>query len=160
MSDAVRKVEQLNKGKIEPGDSFVLNAPFNGGTHLPDVTVITPVFSMDSNEILFFVGSRGHHADIGGRTPGSAPPDSKTINEEGVVIDNFKIVSKGNFRLQETRDLLSSGKFPCRNIDQNIKDLEAQIAANETCNREVSKIIQNFGTDTLHAYMAHVQDNA
>ena len=160
MSDAVRKVEQLNKGKIEPGDSFVLNAPFNGGTHLPDVTVITPVFSMDSNEILFFVGSRGHHADIGGRTPGSAPPDSKTIDEEGVVIDNFKIVSKGNFRLQETRDLLASGKFPCRNIDQNIKDLEAQIAANETGIREVRRMIQNFGTDTVHAYMAHVQDNA
>ena len=160
MSDAVRKIAELNNGKIEPGDSFVLNAPFNGGTHLPDVTVITPVFDEDRCSILFFVGSRGHHADIGGRTPGSAPPDSKTIEEEGVVIDNFKVVSRGNFKMQETRDLLASGEFPCRNIDQNIKDLEAQIAANETGIREVKRMIENFSLSTVNAYMMHVQNNA
>ena len=145
MSDAVRKVAELNYGKIKPGDSFVLNAPFNGGTHLPDVTVITPVFNERVDKILFFVGSRGHHADIGGRTPGSAPPDSKSIEEEGVVIDNFKIVDQGNFRVEETRELLRSGLYPCRNIDQNIKDLEAQLAANETGIREVTQMIKNFG---------------
>jgi len=160
MSDAVRKVAELNYGKIKPGDSFVLNAPFNGGTHLPDVTVITPVFNEQVDQILFFVGSRGHHADIGGRTPGSAPPDSKSIEEEGVVIDNFKIVDQGKFRVEETRELLSSGLYPCRNIDQNIKDLEAQLAANETGIREVSQMIKNFGIKTVQAYMKHVQDNA
>ena len=160
MSDAVRKVAELNYGKIKPGDSFVLNAPFNGGTHLPDVTVITPVFNEQVDQILFFVGSRGHHADIGGRTPGSAPPDSKSIEEEGVVIDNFKIVDQGNFRAEETRELLRSGLYPCRNIDQNIKDLEAQLAANETGIREVTQMIKNFGIKTVQAYMKHVQDNA
>ena len=160
MSDAVRKVAELNYGKIKPGDSFVLNAPFNGGTHLPDVTVITPVFNEQVDKILFFVGSRGHHADIGGRTPGSAPPDSKSIEEEGVVIDNFKIVDQGNFRAEETRELLRSGLYPCRNIDQNIKDLEAQLAANETGIREVTQMIKNFGIKTVQAYMNHVQDNA
>ena len=160
MSDAVRQVAKLNMGNINPGDSFVLNAPFNGGTHLPDVTVITPVFDLEREEILFFVGSRGHHADIGGRTPGSTPPDSTTIEEEGVVIDNFKVVEGGKFLIKEMRDLLSSGEYPCRNIDQNIKDLEAQIAANETGIREVRRMIENFGIETVQAYMMHVQANA
>jgi len=138
----------------------MLNAPFNGGTHLPDVTVITPVFGGDGKTILFFVGSRGHHADIGGRTPGSAPPDSTHIEEEGVVIDNFCIVEKGVFREAETRAVLASGKYPCRNVDQNIADLEAQIAANGTGVREVHKMIETFGLDVVQAYMGHVQDNA
>src|SRR6056297_2533994 len=160
MSDAVRTVARLNAGHIAPGDAFMLNAPFNGGTHLPDVTVITPVFDRLGDRILFWVGSRGHHADIGGRTPGSAPPDSTRIQEEGVVIDNFKLVAGGTLRARETRDLLASGPYPCRNIDQNMADLEAQVAANETGIREVRNMVDSFGLDTVLAYMRHVQDNA
>jgi 5-oxoprolinase (ATP-hydrolysing) len=160
MSDAVRTVARLNAGQIAPGDAFMLNAPFNGGTHLPDVTVITPVFADGGEEILFWVGARGHHADIGGKTPGSGPPDSTHIDEEGVVIDNFRLVAQGHFRADETRALLSSGPYPCRNIDQNMADLEAQVAANETGIREVRAMIANFGLDTVLAYMRHVQDNA
>ncbi|MCU4652225.1 hydantoinase B/oxoprolinase family protein [Roseibacterium sp. SDUM158016] len=160
MSDAVRTVARLNAGRIEPGDAFMLNAPFNGGTHLPDVTVIAPVFDDAGQHILFWVGSRGHHADIGGRTPGSAPPDSTHIDEEGVLIDNFRIVERGTFRAAETRALLTSGRYPCRNPDQNMADLEAQIAANATGIREVRAMIGNFGLETVLAYMRHVQDNA
>jgi 5-oxoprolinase (ATP-hydrolysing) len=160
MSDAVRTVARLNAGDIAPGDAFMLNAPFNGGTHLPDVTVITPVFGEDGDGILFWVGSRGHHADIGGKTPGSGPPDSTHIEEEGVLIDNFRLVERGTFRAEDTRALLASGPYPCRNVDQNMADLEAQIAANETGIREVRAMIANFGLDTVLAYMRHVQDNA
>jgi 5-oxoprolinase (ATP-hydrolysing) len=160
MSDAVRTIARLNAGDIAPGDAFMLNAPFNGGTHLPDVTVITPVFDVDGSDILFWVGSRGHHADIGGKTPGSGPPDSTHIDEEGVLIDNFRLVERGRFRAEETRALLTSGPWPCRNPDQNMADLEAQIAANETGIREVRQMIANFGLDTVMAYMRHVQDNA
>jgi 5-oxoprolinase (ATP-hydrolysing) len=160
MSDAVRTVARLNAGDIAPGDAFMLNAPFNGGTHLPDVTVITPVFGEDGDGILFWVGSRGHHADIGGKTPGSGPPDSTHIEEEGVLIDNFRLVRRGTFLAEDTRALLASGPWPCRNVDQNMADLEAQIAANETGIREVRAMIANFGLDTVLAYMRHVQDNA
>jgi len=160
MSDAVRTVARLNAGAIAPGDAFMLNAPFNGGTHLPDVTVITPVFDKAGQRILFWVGSRGHHADIGGRTPGSAPPDSTRIEEEGVVIDNFRLMEGGTLRAEQTRALLASGPYPCRNIDQNMADLEAQVAANETGIREVQKMVESFGLDTVLAYMRHVQDNA
>ena len=116
MSEAIRTVIKLNKDNISAGDVFVLNAPFNGGTHLPDVTVITPVFDKEAKKIIFFVASRGHHADIGGTTPGSGPPDSKHIDEEGVLIDNFKLFEKGVFRETEIRKILSSGKYPCRNV--------------------------------------------
>jgi len=160
MSDAVRTVARLNAGQIAPGDAFMLNAPFNGGTHLPDVTVITPVFDTAGDTILFWVGSRGHHADIGGRTPGSAPPDSTRIEEEGVVIDNFRLVDGGRLREAETRALLASGRYPCRNIPENMADLEAQVAANATGIREVRKMVDSFGLDTVLAYMRHVQDNA
>jgi 5-oxoprolinase (ATP-hydrolysing) len=160
MSESVRTIARLNAGKMKPGDSFMLNAPFNGGTHLPDVTVITPVFDKAGSEILFYVGSRGHHADIGGRTPGSAPPDSKHIEEEGVLIDNFHLVEGGKLRDAETRQLLQSGRYPCRNVDQNMADLEAQIAANATGIREVHQMIETFGLDTVLAYMRHVQANA
>ena len=160
MADSVRTIAKLNSGNMKPGDSFMLNAPFNGGTHLPDVTVITPVFGADGSEILFYVGSRGHHADIGGRTPGSAPPDSQHIDEEGVLIDNFKLVDQGSLREEATRALLASGRYPCRNIDNNIADLEAQIAANATGIREVHRMIDTFGLDVVLAYMRHVQDNA
>ena len=160
MSEAIKTVVRLNKDNIYPDDVFVLNAPFNGGTHLPDVTVITPVFDKNGKEIIFFVASRGHHADIGGKTPGSGPPDSKHIEEEGVLIDNFKLFDKGKFREQEMRKILSSGKYPCRNIEHNMADLAAQVAANKTGIHEINSMIDQFGIETVHAYMNHVQDNA
>ena len=160
MSEAIKTVVRLNKDNIYPDDVFVLNAPFNGGTHLPDVTVITPVFDKNGKEIIFFVASRGHHADIGGKTPGSGPPDSKHIEEEGVLIDNFKLFDKGIFRAQEMRKILSSGKYPCRNIEHNMADLAAQVAANKTGIHEINSMIDQFGIETVHAYMNHVQDNA
>ncbi|MEM1048937.1 MAG: hydantoinase B/oxoprolinase family protein [Pseudomonadota bacterium] len=160
MGDSVRTIARLNSNRMKPGDSFMLNNPFNGGTHLPDVTVITPVFDKAGERILFYVGSRGHHADIGGRTPGSAPPDSTHIEEEGVVIDNFKLVEGGRLRDRETRALLASGRFPCRNIDENMADLEAQVAANATGIQEVHRMIDTFGLDVVLAYMGHVQANA
>ncbi|MGI9420575.1 MAG: hydantoinase B/oxoprolinase family protein, partial [Geminicoccaceae bacterium] len=160
MSDSVRTIARLNAGEMKPGDVFMLNAPFNGGTHLPDVTVITPVFDEAGNDILFYVGSRGHHADIGGRTPGSAPPDSRHIDDEGVLIDNWKLVDRGRLREAETRNLLKSGRYPCRNVDQNMADITAQIAANETGAAEIRKMVGHFGLDVVQAYMGHVQDNA
>ncbi len=159
MSESIRTIIRLNPDMC-PGDVFVLNAPFNGGTHLPDVTVITPVFDEAGERVLFYVASRGHHADIGGKTPGSAPPDSTHIEEEGVLIDNFKMVDQGVLREKETRALLASGPYPCRNIDENMADLAAQVAANETGVREVQKMIRQFGLPVVHAYMGHVQDNA
>ena len=160
MSEAVRTVIKQNMGAINPGDVFMQNAPFNGGTHLPDVTVITPVFDKSGQDILFFVGSRGHHADIGGKTPGSAPPDSTHIEEEGVLIDNFKMIDGGRLMEKEIRALLGSGRWPCRNIDDNMADLTAQIAANETGVREIAKMIEQHGLDVVPSYMRHVQDNA
>ncbi len=160
MGESIKTVIRENSSTMQPGDVFMLNAPYNGGTHLPDVTVITPVFALEGSEILFYVGSRGHHADIGGRTPGSSPPDSRHIDEEGVLIDNFLLVEGGALREQETRELLSSGKYPCRNIEQNMADLSAQIAANETGVRELRKMVDHFGLEVVHAYMTHVQDNA
>lgn len=160
MSESVRTVLRENAGKIRPGDVFMMNNPFNGGTHLPDVTVITPVFDATGNTIIYTVASRGHHADIGGKTPGSAPPDSRIIEEEGVVIDNFLLVEQGKLRDPETRALLASGTYPCRNIDQNMADLAAQIAANATGVAELQKITTQFGIEAVHAYMGHVQDNA
>ena len=160
MSESVRTVLRENADRIRPGDVFMMNNPYNGGTHLPDVTVITPVFDAAGADIIFTVASRGHHADIGGKTPGSAPPDSKHIDEEGVLIDNFLLVDQGKLRDAETRALLASGKYPCRNIPENMADLAAQIAANATGVRELLKITDQFGLRTVHAYMRHVQDNA
>ena len=160
MGESVRAIIRANAGNIEPGNVYAMNAPYSGGTHLPDVTVITPVFADNGKDIQFFVASRGHHADIGGRTPGSSPPDSRHIEEEGVVIDNFLIVDDGGFRDRETRRLLGSGRYPCRNIDQNVADLKAQIAANETGVRELRGMLEHFGIDVVDAYMRHVQDNA
>ncbi|MCY4306349.1 MAG: hydantoinase B/oxoprolinase family protein [Aestuariivita sp.] len=159
MSDAIRTIIRLNPD-LKAGDVFALNAPFNGGTHLPDVTVITPVFEANNAEPIFFIASRGHHADIGGKTPGSAPPDSKKIEEEGVVIDNFKMIDGGKFRKEALRHILASGPYPCRNIDENMADLEAQVAANNTGVREVLKMIDQFSVKTVQAYMHHVQNNA
>jgi len=159
MSDSIRSIIRQNPD-MKKGDVFVLNAPFNGGTHLPDVTVVTPVWNAAGTEVLFHVASRGHHADIGGTTPGSAPPDSTRVEEEGVLIDNFKMIDGGRLREAETRALLSSGPHPCRNVDENMADLAAQVAANETGVREVGKMIAHFGLEVVHAYMVHVQDNA
>ena len=160
MSESVRTILRENEGKIRPGDVFMMNNPFNGGTHLPDVTVITPVFDADGEQIIYTVASRGHHADIGGKTPGSAPPDSRHIDEEGVCITNFLLVKQGEMREAATRELLASGQYPCRNIDDNMADLAAQIAANATGVAELQKITGQFGLETIHAYMGHVQDNA
>ncbi len=160
MSESVRTILRQNAGRIRPGDVFMMNNPFNGGTHLPDVTVITPVFDAEGTRIIFLTASRGHHADIGGKTPGSAPPDSRHIDEEGVLIDNFLLVDCGTLREAEVRALLASGRYPCRNIDDNMADLAAQIAANTTGAVELGKMVAQFGLDVVQAYMGHVQDNA
>lgn len=160
MSESVKKILDERRGAIRPGDVFMMNNPFNGGTHLPDVTVITPVFDRTGQRIVATVASRGHHADIGGRTPGSAPPDSRHITEEGVVIDNFRLVSEGVLQEQAARALLLSGEYPCRNVDQNMADLAAQIAANSTGEQALLELIEGYGLETVHAYMDHVQDNA
>ncbi|TCM85827.1 hydantoinase B/oxoprolinase family protein [Rhodovulum steppense] len=158
MSDSIKAVMRENAGAIRPGDAFMLNSPYNGGTHLPDVTVVTPVFV--AGEILFWLGSRGHHADIGGRTPGSSPPDSTVIEDEGVLIDNVRLVDRGRLLEAEAEAMLASGRWPCRNVAQNMADLKAQVAANETGRRELLKVVEQYGRDVVMAYMGHVQDNA
>ncbi len=160
MGESVRHIIEANRGNIRPGQVYALNDPYHGGTHLPDVTLVTPVFDLQEVNILFYVGSRGHHADIGGRTPGSSPPDSRHIEDEGVLIDNFLLVDDDGLREKEIRQLLGSGKYPCRNIDQNLADLSAQIAANNTGVIELQKMVGHYGTDVVIAYMKHVQDNA
>src|SRR6266852_1856043 len=160
MGESVRAVIGANRARIKAGNVYVLNAPYNGGTHLPDVTVITPVFDDAGREILFYVGSRGHHADIGGITPGSMPPGSKVVEEEGVLIDNFLLVEEGRLREAETVALLSSGRYPARNVPQNMADLRAMIAANEKGSQELRRMVAHFGLEVVYAYMRHVQDNA
>ena len=160
MGESIRAVINGNKGTIKPGNVYILNAPYNGGTHLPDVTVVTPVFDDVGKDILFYVGSRGHHADIGGTTPGSMPPDSRTVEEEGVLIDNFLMIDEGLIREKELRELLSSGPYPTRNFHQNFADLSAQVAANEKGVSELMKMIDHFSLNVVQAYMGHVQDNA
>ncbi len=160
MGESVRTILGQNRGAIAPGDVYVVNAPYNGGTHLPDVTVITPVFDGAGGDIVFVVASRGHHADIGGRTPGSTPPDSRTVEEEGILFDNFKVVDRGVFLERELRDHLATGRWPARQPDTNIADLKAQIAAGQRGIDETRRMIGQFGLDVVHAYMRHVQDNA
>lgn len=188
MGESIKTVVRKNKGRMRAGDVFVLNDPYNGGTHLPDVTVVTPVFDTgdgtevgvevgaevgvevvggrgpgferDSRAILFYVGSRGHHADIGGITPGSMPPFSKTIDDEGVLLDNVKLVENGVMLEAALRARLASGKHPARNIDQNIADLRAQIAANEKGVQALRSMVAHYGLETVNAYMQHVQDHA
>jgi len=145
---------------IRPGDVFLINAPYNGGTHLPDLTVCTPVFDKEGKAIRFWVASRGHHADIGGIAPGSMSPLATNIEEEGVYIDNFKLVDAGRFREADLSALLTGGRYPVRNLTQNINDLKAQIAANEKGVAELDKMIAQFGEEVVEAYMGHVQDNA
>ena len=160
MGESIRTVLNENRGSMRPGDVFMLNDPYHGGTHLPDVTVITPVFDEALARILFYVGSRGHHADIGGTTPGSMPPDSTVVEEEGVLINNFKLVERGRLREVETRALLAGARYPARNPDQNLGDLRAQVAANQKGVEELGKMVAHFGLDVVQAYMGHVQDNA
>ena len=160
MGEAVRAVIQANGGRFTPGEVFASNAPYNGGTHLPDITVITPVFDEGGQQVLFFVASRGHHADIGGITPGSMPPDSVTIDQEGVLLDNCRLVSGGRFRERELWERLTAGPWPARNPAQNLADLQAQIAANALGARELRRMVEHYGLATVHAYMGHVQDNA
>ncbi|WP_087721966.1 hydantoinase B/oxoprolinase family protein [Pandoraea sp. PE-S2T-3] len=160
MGESIRTVIERNRGAMRDGDVFMLNDPYHGGTHLPDVTVITPVFMAGEGEPLFYVGSRGHHADIGGITPGSMPPDSTHVEEEGVLIDNWQLVAAGVLRDRETRGLLAGARYPARNIDQNMADLRAQVAANQKGVDELRRMVNEFGRDVVFAYMGHVQDNA
>ena len=160
MGASVQAVISDNAGEIAPGDVFVLNDPYRGGTHLPDVTVITPVFDKASRELLFWVGSRGHHADIGGLTPGSMPPDSRHIDDEGVLLTNVRLVSGGVLREREFRALLTGAVHPARNPDQNMADLQAQVAANEKGREELLRMVEHFSLPVVQAYMRHVQDNA
>jgi len=145
---------------LKPGDVWMLNAPYNGGTHLPDITVVTPVFAENSPDLLFFVAARGHHADIGGIAPGSMSPMAKTIEEEGVYIEPFKLVEKGRFREDAVRSLFTEAPYPARNPVQNVADLKAQVAANEKGVIELRKMVRHYGLATVKAYMGHVQDNA
>jgi len=176
MGESIKTVVRANAATMQPGDVYVLNDPYHGGTHLPDVTVITPVYLNaqtvgaategdaprrgDGVRATFYVGSRGHHADIGGTTPGSMPPFSTRIEEEGVQIDNFKLVDRGVLREAQMLALLHSGEYPSRNPQQNMADLKAQIAANEKGVQELRKMVEHFGLDVVQAYMRHVQDNA
>jgi 5-oxoprolinase (ATP-hydrolysing) len=160
MDRSVETIIRLNAGDVHPGDVFALNAPYNGGTHLPDITVCTPVFDDAGRTILFWVASRGHHADVGGTAPGSMTPRATTVDEEGVLIDNLRLVERGVFRGAELLRVLTEHPYPCRNPAQNIADLRAQIAANEKGVAEVKKMVAHFGLDVVRAYMGHVQDNA
>ncbi len=182
MDRAVETIIRENKGKIRPGDVYAINAPYNGGTHLPDITVCTPVFATEATDdgrrrrdnsrshassgvrrppaILFWVASRGHHADVGGISPGSMSPNATTIEQEGVYIDNFKLVERGRFRERELDALLTGAKHPARNPLQNVNDLKAQVAANEKGVQELRKMVRQFTLPVVRAYMRHVQDNA
>ncbi|WP_405509953.1 hydantoinase B/oxoprolinase family protein [Streptomyces cyaneofuscatus] len=158
MGESIKEVLRRNEGTLRPGDVYAINDPYHGGTHLPDVTVVTPVFEGD--ELRFLVASRGHHAEIGGTTPGSMPAFSRTIHEEGVLFDNWLLVRDGTLREAETRDLLTSAPYPSRSPDTNLADLRAQIAANEKGIAELRRMTDQFGADVVQAYMGHVQDNA
>ncbi|MFJ2027901.1 hydantoinase B/oxoprolinase family protein [Streptomyces sp. NPDC087897] len=179
MGESIKEVLRRNKGALRPGDVYAVNDPYHGGTHLPDVTVVTPVFDEDEDEhrdgegdggggadgvrggrLRFLVASRGHHAEIGGITPGSMPAFSRTIHEEGVLFDHWLLVRGGRLREAETRELLASAPYPSRDPDTNLADLRAQIAANEKGIAELRRVVRQFGADVVHAYMGHVQDNA
>jgi 5-oxoprolinase (ATP-hydrolysing) len=160
MGESVKTIIDRRQGTMHAGDVFVLNAPYNGGTHLPDVTVIAPVFLAGADHPEFYVASRGHHADIGGITPGSMPPDSHHVEEEGVLLDNVQLVAQGRFLEAEMRAILGAGRFPARNIEQNLADLRAQVAACAKGGVELEKMVAHFGLSVVRAYMQHVQDNA
>ncbi|MEA5596956.1 hydantoinase B/oxoprolinase family protein [Rivularia sp. UHCC 0363] len=159
MSESVRSLIVDKGDSLKPGNVYLSNNPYNGGTHLPDVTAITPVFSSSITPI-FYVASRGHQADIGGITPGSMPPHSKTIEEEGILFDNFLLVESGNFREAAVRGILKNHAYPARNPDQNIADFKAQIAANNRGVQELLKMVEQYQLETVQNYMTFVQDNA
>ena len=160
MGESVQALIELFFAEMNPGDVYMVNSPYHGGTHLPDITVVTPVYNQGQSDILFYVASRGHHADIGGITPGSMPPNSHSIEEEGVLSRGLKLVGRGRFNEDEVLDWLSSGTFPARNPRQNLADLRAQIAANEKGATELRKMVKHYSLDVVQAYMQHVQDNA
>ncbi|MEU7027244.1 hydantoinase B/oxoprolinase family protein [Streptomyces sp. NPDC046275] len=160
MGESIKEVLRRNAGELRPGDVYAVNDPYHGGTHLPDVTVVTPVFDPGGSELRFLVASRGHHAEIGGITPGSMPAFSRTVHEEGVLFDNWLLVRDGRFREAETRALLTGAPYPSRDPDTNLADLRAQIAANEKGIEELGKTVDQFGLDVVHAYMRHVRANA
>src|SRR4029077_1607361 len=153
MDRAVESIIRENRGRIRPGDVYAINAPYNGGTHLPDITVCTPAFDDARRDILFWVASRGHHADVGGISPGSMSPNARTIEEEGIYIDNFKLVDRGRLREAELYALLNGAKYPARNPLQNVNDLKAQIAANEKGVQELAKMTAHFTLPVVKAYM-------
>ncbi|WP_310417295.1 hydantoinase B/oxoprolinase family protein, partial [Chamaesiphon sp. OTE_8_metabat_110] len=160
MSESVTSLIQACGNTLQPGDVYISNNPYNGGTHLPDITAITPIFLPDLPTPVFYVASRGHHADIGGITPGSMPPHSTSIEQEGLLIDNFQLVAGGRFRLAEVLALLADAIYPARNPQQNIADLQAQIAANERGVQALLAMVEKYGLATVEAYMQHVRDNA
>ena len=160
MGASVEHILHANAGRLHADDVYMLNAPYQGGTHLPDITVVTPVFLANERQPNFFVASRAHHADIGGITPGSMPPGSRSVHEEGVLFDNFRLVSGGRFEEEVLREQLLRGPHPARNPGQNIADLKAQVAANAKGLTELRRVIERYGIQTVRAYMQHVQDNA
>ncbi|WP_241827634.1 hydantoinase B/oxoprolinase family protein [Actinopolymorpha singaporensis] len=160
MGASVQEVIRRRGSAMKRGDVYAVNDPYHGGTHLPDVTVVTPVYDEAGEKVLFFVASRGHHAEIGGLTPGSMPATSRSVEEEGVLFDNWLLVENARMREEETRRLLTEAPYPSRNPDTNLADLRAQIAASEKGVEEVGKMIDHFGLDVVQAYMRHVQDNA
>jgi 5-oxoprolinase (ATP-hydrolysing) len=160
MGESIELVAARNARRMRPGDVYALNDPYHGGTHLPDITVVTPVFDGSGRDILFYVASRGHHAEIGGITPGSMPAFSTRVEEEGVLIDNWLLVRDGVLREAETLDLLRLAPKPSRNPEVNLADLRAQIAANERGVQELRRMCEHFGLGVVQAYMGHVQDNA
>jgi 5-oxoprolinase (ATP-hydrolysing) len=169
MSDSIQSLISEHSQRLQPGDVYMLNDPYNGGTHLPDITVITPVFAATEHRKqinstgaapFFYVASRGHHADIGGITPGSMPPNSTSITQEGILINNFQLIDQGHLRESELFELLASGEYPARNPQQNLADLQAQVAANAKGSQELLKMVDHYGLEVAQAYMQHVQDNA
>ena len=160
MSESVKSLIDTYGDSLQPGDVYILNNPYHGGTHLPDVTAITPAFEEGNDNVIFYLASRGHHADIGGITPGSMPSNSTSVEQEGVLFDNFKLVEAGQFREAELRQMLTEGDYPVRNPTQNIADLQAQIAANKKGVQELRRMLTQYGIETVQAYMGYVQDNA
>jgi N-methylhydantoinase B len=160
MSESVRSLINDKGDTIKQGNVYLSNNPYNGGTHLPDVTAITPVFDEEENQIIFYVASRGHQADIGGITPGSMPPHSTTVEEEGILFDNFLLVEQGNFQETAVQYLLLNHPYPARNSEQNIADFKAQIAANERGVQELRKMVAQYGLQTVQTYMKFVQYHA
>ncbi len=160
MGESIKTVIRERQSSMRRGDAYALNAPYNGGTHLPDITIIKPVFDDAGEAVIFYVASRGHHGDIGGISAGSMPPDSTSVEQEGILIDNVKVVDQGHFLEDEVRELIASGPYPARNPDANVADFQAQLAACEKGMQELLRMVDHFSLEVVHAYMQHVQNNA